>query len=601
MIRVADYIMKRLEQEGIRHLFYVPGGQCVYLTDALRRSENIKGISMHHEQSVAMAALSYGQYNERLGAGLVTTGCAGTNTLTGVLHAWQDSIPCIFISGQQNVEQTTANSELELRQIGVQEANIVKLVSTITKYAVMLTKPDEVAYQLDKALLLAMTGRKGPVWIDVPLNIQNAMIEEEKLERYTDREQERIPNVTEVQISSVINDFSKAKRPVVFAGLGVRSAGAIDKLRVFAEKNHIPVVFTRPAADLFPYKHEYNFGVCCSVGAARHANFMVQNSDYLLVLGNRLSIDTTGPQQKDLAREAKIVVVDIDEIEHSKDGVRIDQFIHADVNEFLEEMNKANIKQTDSWWLEKCNHWKDIFLPYPEEAKTKNPIDVKYFLDMLSRELPEHCAVLSDAGMAGAVVPSHCHLGENGRLLHAYAQGEMGYTLPGAVGVSCLCDGPVVAISGDGSFMMNLQELQTVIRNQGNIKVIIINNNGYSGVRHGQKAHFRGKSIGTDSSNGLDFPDFKKVVEAFGIRYCKISNVEEVETKIGMIFEHDGPFVCEVMCDPEQYDLHNALVMYGKRKFGFRPIEDQSPFLDRDTFFEEMIVEPLETSYGKPM
>lgn len=600
MIRVADYIMQRIQNEGVRHLFYVPGGQCFYLTDALRRAENLKGISVHHEQAAAMAALSYGAYNEKLGACLVTTGCAGTNTITGVLHAWQDSIPCLFVSGQQNVEHTIAYSKLALRQVGVQEADIVTLVSSITKYAVMIEKPEDVAWHLDKALYLAMHGRKGPVWLDIPLGVQNAMIDEKKIKRF-EPEAEKIPEPTEEELAYVADCFEKAKRPVIFAGMGVRSAGAIQELRQFAEKIKVPVVFTRPAADLFSYQHELNFGVSCSVGAARYGNFIVQNADFVLVIGNRLSIDTTGPQQKDLAREAKIVVVDIDAIEHSKDGVTIDKLILSDAKVFLKKILDRDICQTDLWWLDKCNHWKEIFVNYDENAKNQEVIDVKYFMDRFSSYLPENSTVLSDAGMTGAVVPFHCHLGEKGRLIHAYAQGEMGFVLPGAFGAACLCAGPVVAIAGDGSIMMNLQELQTLVRNQFNIKIIIINNNGYSGVRHGQKAHFRGKTIGTDPSNGLDFPDFGKVAAAFGISYDKIENVHEIEEKCQRIFTDDKPYICEVICDPEQFDLHNALVMYGKRKFGFRPIEDQSPFLDREVFFEEMIVEPMETSYGKPV
>ena len=600
MIRVADYIIQRIQKEGVNHIFYVPGGQCVYLTDALRRNEKVEGISVHHEQAAAMAALSYSLYNENIGACLVTTGCAGSYTVTGVLHAWQDSIPCIFISGQQNYDQTIAYSGLPLRQVGVQEADIVSIVKPITKYAVMLTKPEETAYELDKAIYMATTGRKGPVWLDVPLNIQNAMIDEEKVVHYCP-EQKDLLELSESDESYVIKSIEEAKRPVIFAGHGVRSAGAVDALREFAEKTRIPVLFTRYSADLMEYDAEYNYGIVCSVGANRYSNFIIQNADLVINIGCRLSIDTTGPQQDQFAREAKVIVVDIDEVEHAKKGVNIDRFIHADAKCFLGKMLSENVKPAEQWWIDKCNHWKEVFRPDWHEAEKQELLDIKYFYEKLSEKLPQNSVVLSDAGMTGAAVSANCHLKRGSRLLHAYAQGEMGYVLPGALGAACASDGMIFAITGDGSFMMNLQELQTVVRNQFNIKIIINNNNGYSGVRHGQKAHFRGKSIGTDPSNGIDFPDVEKVAEAFGIPYCKMECTNQLDEKINEMLKEKGPFILEVMCDPEQFDLHNALVMYGKRKFGFRPIEDQSPFIDRDVFFEEMIVEPLETSYGKPM
>lgn len=607
MIRVADYIMKRIEEEGVKHVFYVPGGQCVYLTDALRRNENLQGVSMHHEQSASMAALSYSLYNENFGACLVTTGCAGTNTMTGVLHAWQDSIPCIFVSGQQSLKNTIWSEGLPLRQVGVQEADIVGLVSPITKYAVMITDAKDIAYHLDKAIYLAREGRRGPVWIDVPLDIQNAMIDEEELRRYLPECEETPCDIMAEDLDYVFNCIEKAVRPVILAGQGIRSAKAKEELRTFAEKFDIPVVFTRFAADLMDYRNPYNFGVAGSFGANREANFIVQNSDLLISIGSRLSVDTTGGQREDFAREAKIIVVDIDKVEHSKKGVRIDKLIVGDAKKFFDGMIQEDRLLRDEEnahkeaWLEKCRHWKNIFKAYPDDVEEKDSIDLMYFLEKLSEKFPENSALVSDAGMTAVATCAHCDFKDSDRLIHSFAQGEMGYSLPGAIGVACVCEGTTFAVSGDGSFMMNLQELQTVVRNQFNLKIVINNNNGYSGVRHGQKAHFRGKSIGTDSSNGVDFPDYEKIAQAFGIPYCKAETVQQLNEKLDEMMQTKGPFFCEVMCDPEQFDLHNALVMYGKRKFGFRPIEDQSPFIERDVFFEEMIIEPMETSHGKPV
>lgn len=609
MIRVADYIMKRIVEAGVKSLFYVPGGQCVYLMDALRRSEKMTGISTHHEQAAAMAAVGYAHYNNQLGACLVTTGCAGTNTMTGVLHAWQDSIPCIFISGQQNINQTTHASELLLRQIGVQEADIVKIMKPVTKYAVMLTDVNDVAYELDKAIYEATSGRKGPVWIDVPLEIQNSMVNEEKLRRFKPEKDMFLLSAEDEKY--IVESINNAERPVIFAGQGVQHAKAKEILRDVAEKYHLPVVFTRLSVDLMEYEHPYNMGVVCSVSANRYANFIIQNSDLVLNIGCRLSIDTTGPAQKQFARGAKVIAVDIDEIEHRKDGVPLDRIVVADAKDTLEKLFLADVKVTDEKWLVVCNHWKNIFPDYPKSVLDKKQsdyevINIKYFLDVLSKKMPKNTTLLADAGMTGAIVSANCHLKKTDRMVHAYAQGEMGFSLPGAFGVArAMIDdavtGTVIAIMGDGSVMMNLQELQTLVRNNFNIKLIINNNNGYSGVRHGQKAHFRGKTIGTDPSNGLDFPDFSKVSEAFGIPFVKIAKTSEIDNQLSQLFEQEGSVICEVVCDPDQFDLHNALVMYGKRKFGFRPIEDQSPFLDRETFYKEMIIEPLEESSGKPL
>lgn len=599
MIRVADYILKRIADEGVKHLFYVPGGQCVYLMDALRRSESLLGVGMHHEQAVAMAALSYSLYNNNLGACLVTTGCAGTNTLTGVLHAWQDSIPMIVVSGQQSYDQTVKASGLPLRQVGIQEADIETIVKPITKYVITISNAEEIAYHMDKALYLAKEGRKGPVWIDVPLNIQNSMINEERLERYTPNEVKL--EIKESDINDVVESIEKAERPVFLIGQGVRYADGVQELNQLIDKLKIPAVFSRFAYDTVAYENELNFGVVGAGGANRYANFTVQNADLVISIGCRLAIEVTGPERDQFARAAKTIVVDIDAVEHSKKGVHIDKFIHGDARDFLEALLAKNISKTYGSWIEKCKHWKKVFPLYPADLDKSNPIDIKYFLNRLSERFGEYSVVTSDAGLTGAVTSGSCKLKKNNRAIASLAQGEMGFSLPGAIGATFLTTDMVFSVNGDGSIMMNLQELQTIVRNQCNIKIIIINNNGYSGVRHGQKAHFRGKSIGTDPSNGLDLPDYGKLAAAFGLKYVKINDYNEIDKGLDEVTSDNKPAICEVLCDPEQVDLHNGLVTYGKRKFGFRPIEDQAPYVDRELFFKEMIVEPLETSRGTPV
>lgn len=605
MIRVADYIMKRIADEGVKDLFYVPGGQCVFLCDALRRSEELNAVSCHHEQAAAMAALAYSEYTNNFGACLVTTGCAGTNTLTGVLHAWQDSIPMIIVSGQQSYARTIKASGLPLRQVGIQEADIEALAAPLTKYVVTVPDAKSIAYHMDKAIHLARNRRKGPVWIDVPLDVQNSMVDENELERYTPAE-EIISEVTAADYEYILDAVRNAKRPVIHAGYGVRSAHAEEELIKFVETSHIPVTFSRRTYDMLPTDHRYNYGVMNgSFGAHRYANFIVQNSDLLIVIGSRLSMDTFGGNAETFARNAKIIVVDIDKIEHQKDGAKIDKLIVADAKDFLIGLNNAFSGAepfvADQNWIEKCDHWKELFDDHKDPLTANNLIDAKYAMRRVTQKMPAGSAVVTDAGFTGATSPACCVFKGGEGLIHSFAQGEMGFSVPGACGVAAVTDKPVIAFEGDGSFMMNLQELQTIRRNNYNIKIVLINNNGYSGVRHGQKAHFRGKSIGTDPGNGVDFPDYSAIANAFGIRYVSVHSIDELDKSIDTVFSEDVPFILEIFTDPEQFDLHNALVMYGKRKVGFRPIEDQSPFLDRDVFFEEMIIEPHETSYGKPI
>lgn len=599
MIRVADYIMQRISDEGVRHIFFIPGGQCVYLADALRRNNHLKPVSVHHEQAAAMAALTYSLFSENLGACLVTTGCAGTNTMTGVLHAYQDSIPCVFISGQQSRTETIKASGLPLRQVGIQEADIVTLVKPITKYAVMIDDINELAYHIDKAIFLAKEGRPGPVWIDVPLDVQNMMVDADKLIRYKPAFNKPIVNTNDLEY--VKNCIDNAKRPVFLIGEGVRRAKAVDRLKQFANDHCIPMLFSRFAADMLPYSHPLNFGIVGAGGAHRNANFTVQNADLVISIGCRLSTEVIGSNKDEFAREANVIVVDIDRIEHSKKGARIDKYIHADASDFIRLLDGMDLKNAEDNWIEKCRHWKKVFPRYSEDADKAEQIDIRFFLSMLSQSFPDNAVITADAGLTGAVTAGSLDIKDGHRVISSVAQGEMGYALPGAFGAAELTDGMVVAVCGDGSIMMNLQELQTLTRNQYNLKVIIINNNGYSGVRHGQKAHFRGKSIGTDPSNGLDFPDFEKVAYAFDIDYVHIKNAGEIDEGIKKVVGNNKPIICEVDCDPEQVDLHAGLVTYGKRKYGFRPLEDFAPFIDRELFFKEMIVKPLETSYGTPV
>jgi len=332
----------------------------LFLSDAVARHKELKGISVHHEQAGAFAATAYAQCTEKIGACLVSTGCAGTNAITGLLCAWQDAIPCVFVSGQNKLQETKRYSGIPLRTFGQQEADIIGIVEPITKYATMITNPNQIVYEMDKALYLASSGRKGPVWIDVPLDIQNMRIEPDELEHFPTVIDFYFAPLAE-DMAYVINALQRAERPVLLIGSGIRSADAIPELEKFVEKYRIPVTYTSSATDVYGASNQLSIGTVGSLGGTRSGNFAVQNSDLLLVLGCRLSPVTTGPDYKNFARGAKVIVVDIDQVEHSKNTVKIDRLIISDVKNFLGSLIKENARSASNEWQNKCIHWKQVF------------------------------------------------------------------------------------------------------------------------------------------------------------------------------------------------------------------------------------------------
>jgi acetolactate synthase-1/2/3 large subunit len=592
MIRVADYIIERLFDEGARHLFMVTGRGILYLSDAVARHNNIKGISVHHEQAGAFAATAYAQYTGDIGACLVSTGCAGTNAITGLLCAWQDNIPCVFVSGQNMLRETSRYTGLPLRTYGQQEADIVQITESITKYSTMITDPKLIAYEMDKALHLAQTGRKGPVWIDVPLDVQNTRIDPDGLERF---EPEVDPDFALFDdIDYVISALQSADRPVLLLGSGVRSSGAIPELEQFIDKCSIPVTFAASATDVYGSSNPLSIGAVGGLGGTRAGNFAAQNSDLLLVLGCRLSPVTTGSDYGNFARAAKIIVVDIDSVEHSKDTVKIDRLIIADVRKFLIALMQEDVCGASDEWANKCLHWKQLFPLCEDQYKLSEKVDLHYLAECLSETLSDEAVLLSDAGFEELIVPSTVSFKKGQRCIHPASQGSMGYALPGAVGVHFAGGQQVVAVIGDGSIMMNLQELQTISYHGLPIKIIVVNNNCYAVIRKRQEDLFRTRTIGTDPSNGIGCPDFEKVAESFDLPYVRIENSADCKSIIASVLNMDGPVLCEVMAVENQAYLHSSYARNAKGRIVFRPIEDQSPFIERDLLLAEMIIAPIE-------
>lgn len=593
-MRVVDYIMEQLYNEGAKHVFFVPGTGCMFLTDALARNKDIEAVSVHHEQAAGMAAVSYAKYNNQLGACVVTTGCGGTNAITPLLDAWQDSVPCIFVSGQANRNQTVHNSPVKLRQMGRQEADIIALTQHITKYSVILNEPDQVVYEVGKAIYYAKEGRKGPSWIDVPMDIQSTIIDPDTQKRFEPSANKIIPTLDENDLQTIFDLLEVAERPIILAGNGIRLADAVDDFKEFVKSYRIPVTYSRLGHDLLDTDNELSIGMVGMLGASRAGNFAIQNSDLVLCIGCRLSIDTTGYEYSKFAREAKIVVIDIDEKEHSKNTVHIDTFIYADAKRFFETMNKKAPVKTWSKWEETCLHWKKHFPVCIEEYKTGEKINMYYFTEALSEVLPEKATVVSDAGNAFFTVSPVIRVKDGQRSITSGCQAEMGYALPAAIGISYVCPDAVVAVNGDGSVMMNLQEFETLAYTKGNVKVCIMNNNGYSSIRHLQNNAFRGRQIGCDPTSGISFTNFEMLAKAFQIPYMRIEGSDNLANKIAKLFEKQGPVICEVMCIEEQPFIGVAAAFNSRRKYVNRPLEDQAPWLDRDDFLNEMIVEPID-------
>jgi len=432
-VRVCDYIMNYIYDCGVKDIFTVTGRGALFLTDGVAKHPELNCISTHHEQAAAFAAVAYAQYNDNIGACLVSTGCAGTNTLTGVLSAWQDGIPCVFISGQNTLNETSRHTGINVRTFGQQEADIIPIVESVTKHSVMISDPSRIRFELEKAIYLATHGRKGPVWIDVPLDVQSMRIVPSELELYIHSETENF-TVKKEDIDSIVKGLAVATRPVILIGNGVRSADAINEFENLVNKNPIPVVYTASAPDTFGADHDLCIGSIGSMGCSRAGNMALQNSDYLLIIGNRLSTITTGPDYCKFAREAKIVVVDIDPIEHSKKTVEIDQFIKADAKSFLSLLLTREIKKTDQFWLNKCFHWKDIFSKCEDKYKLPEKVDLYFLAELMSKYMAEKSVCVTDSGFIEVILPTNINFGKYQRCIHPASQGAMGYALPAAIG-----------------------------------------------------------------------------------------------------------------------------------------------------------------------
>jgi len=601
MIRVADYIAQKLADYGIHHVFMVTGGGAMHLNDAFGRSKDLSVVCCHHEQTCAMAAESYFRVTNRLAAVNVTTGPGGTNAVTGVYGAYVDSMGMIVISGQVKWETLVRSTSLPLRQLGDQEVDIVKMVEGITKYAVVIHDPLSIRYHLERALHLAATGRPGPVWLDVPINVQAAKINPTELKGYNSAEDEIVFETQNIsaEVAQIIERIRSAKRPVIYAGTGVRLAGQYDTFFQIATKLGIPVVGAWNSNDLLPNEHSAYTGRPGSIGD-RAGNFTVQNADFLLILGCRLNIRLVSYNWEKFARHAYKVMVDIDAAELKKNTLHIDHPIHADLRDFLPLFEKETLawQPIHGEWLAWCRE-RVVRYPVvlPEYWQVSEKVNPYCFMESLSDQLTENELIVCGDGTACVTAFQTITIRRGQRLFHNSGCASMGYDLPAAIGASIANpDRRIICLAGDGSIMMNLQELQTIVGRKLPVKVFIMNNTGYHSIRQTQANFFADNIVGCGTDSGLTFPDFSKIAHAFESPFYRCSRHEDLDTIIRSTLAEPGPAICEIMLDLNQSfapKLSSRKLEDGRMVTA--ALEDMAPFLSREELKTNMLVPVLES------
>lgn len=597
-IKLSAYIADFLVENGIEHIFTVTGGGAMHLNDAFGHKEGLSCVYNHHEQACAIAAEGYTRYSGKLSVVCVTSGPGGTNAITGVLGGWLDSIPMFVISGQVKRATTTWSTDVPLRQLGDQEYNIVSSVEPMTKYAVMITEPKEIRYHLEKALYLALNGRPGPVWLDIPLDVQAAVIETDDLCGFSVEELETKENPVwdKSQVSVILDKIANAKRPVILAGTGVRIGDAHKEFIEAIEKLQIPVVTAWNAHDLLWNEHALYCGRPGTVGT-RGGNFVVQKSDLLISLGCRLNIRQISYNDHDFARDAYKIIVDIDANELRKPTITADLPVHAHVKDVLSAICDSDYvadNKEHSRWLEWCRQVNKKYpAVLPEYYSKKSPINPYAFMRELSRELVEGDSIICGNGSACVISFQAIEMKEDQRMFTNSGCAAMGYGFPAAIGVCFASEGKrTICIDGDGSFQMNLQELQTVVYNHLDLKIIYLNNNGYHSIRQTQTNLFHPPLVGVCDGNGLSFPEAEKLAYAYGVPYVRIDDLDNVSGKLQETFAIKGPVLCEVVLDSNQnFEPKLSSKVLESGQIVSPPMEDMYPFLPKEELEEIMHVE----------
>lgn len=600
MYKLSDYIFKYLADYGVCHIFMITGGGAMHLNDSIGKEDRIQYICNHHEQACAMAAEGYARVSGKLGVVCVTTGPGGTNALTGVLGQWLDSIPALYLSGQVRYDTTVASTGLPLRQLGDQEINIVDIVRPITKYAAMVIEPQSIRFHLEKAIHLATSGRPGPVWLDIPLNVQAALIDENHLDSYTPKYDDRVEfdhHDIRKTVAFVLKKIKTSERPVILAGAGIRLSGSYDLFKDVIEKLGVPVLTAWNAIDLMHNDHPLYFGRPSTLGQ-RGANFIFQNADLLLSLGCRLNTRQIGFNFDSVARKAYKIILDIDPVELAKPTIRPDLPIHCNVKSFLEVMHKelkiSSIPEKIDWvsWCRIRNKRYPVVLP--QYLENKNYVNPYVFCDVLSDYLRENDVIVSSNGSACVIPIQSLRLKESQRHLVNSGCAAMGYGLPSALGaVFASTNNRAICLEGDGSIQLNIQELQTIVHHQLPVKIFIFNNAGYLSIRTTQNNFFGGRLVGEGPQSGVTLPDMVRIGDAYGIKTYRISVQEELAKKIEEVLEFPGPVLCDVLIQPDQlFAPRTSSKRLLDGRMVSKPLEDMYPFLEREEFLSNMTIPP---------
>lgn len=619
-VKVSDYVAQFLVNNGITHAFTVTGGGAMHLNDSLGHQKGLTCVYNHHEQACAIAAESYARIHNKIAALCVTTGPGGTNAMTGVVGGYLDSIPMLVISGQVRYDTTARSTGLNIRAMGDQEFDITKSAEAMTKYCEMVIEPEKIRYCLEKALYIATTGRPGPCWLDIPLNVQGAYVETDGLCGFDTAEykENMAPHITEEQVDAIIDRIKSAKRPVLYAGNGIRISGGYEYFKKAVGLLGIPVATCWDSIDAICDEHPLYVGRGGIMGD-RAGNFAVQNSDLVFAIGNRLSIRQVGYNWKTWAREAYVIMNDVDEAELKKPTLHVDMPVWGDAKELLEmlcerlgamELLNGTLFNGEKW-LAQCVSWKKKYpVVMKKHYEDNNHTNVYAFIKELSSRLSDGQVTVVGNGSA-CVVGSHGYvIKKDSRFIINSAIASMGYDLPAAIGAAVAEYGDtvlngnaidrddikdIILVTGDGSIQMNIQELQTIIHHKMPIKIFVINNQGYHSIRQTQTNLFNKQFVGIGPQSGdLSFPDMSKLACAYGYSYYSCDGNDRLGSVLDDVLAAKGPAICEVFVSTEQnFEPKSATKRLENGSLFSPPLEDLGPFLERDEFYENMIIKPI--------
>ncbi|MEZ4814786.1 MAG: thiamine pyrophosphate-binding protein [Bdellovibrionota bacterium] len=589
--RVSDYIAHYIENLGVESVFLLSGGGMMHLLDSVSRLEKTKYYCNHHEQCCAIAADAYARKSGKLGVCYATSGPGGTNTLTGVLGAWQDSVPVLFISGQSKISQTIGGSGLnDLRQYGVFEVDIIPIVKSVTKYSVLIKDPNSIRYHLEKACYLARHGRPGPVFLDIPVDIQGAPIQPDALKGFSPEEEgldTRLP-LSDKIILDLIERIKKASRPLLLAGFGIRSANKVREFQKLVKQLNIPVVTTQLATDILPYENSLYVGHP-GVKGDRAGNLSIQNADLIISLGCSLHVSTTGYEMDQFAPSAYKIQIEIDPAVLQREQVGVNQKINIDLETFISVLGKK-LPQTGlsgpQKWIDYCQKIKkELSVRNEKHSTPSGKINYYDLIDALSDLTVGNETIVTDAGSGFYIVGQAYRVKGSQQVINSGSLGAMGFALPATTG-ACTADlkSQVICITGDGSLQTNIHELATIHHNQLNAKIFIINNDGYVSIRNTQNNFFNGHLAGTSSSSGVSFPELQKIALAYGIPYLGVREKSELNEVVQKALNTNGPVICEVFTPSNQEVIPTVSSMRmedGSMKS--KPLHEMYPFMDDET------------------